>query len=308
MKMFPYSGTGGCGKWMTEWIEQATNGRLKIELAPPGGIVPVADMFDATKKGVLDWAGLYYGGFYTAIIPETDIEIGLPMAWQNLFEYTDGLFNWGIWEELNKVYNTHNIWVMVYPSNDLYHLGSVDPIRTPEDIAGKKARALGVYGKYIDALGGSPVVLPWGELYMALKLGTIDAYLASPTALEDVKLKEVCHYYIVEPNLNAIGCNNLMNLESFNALPDDIRELIERDWYHAQEYYVLDYNIQRMYSFANIVKEYDFELVKWSAADIKRVHTDVCLPLWDEIAAKSPNCKRLVDIVKEQNRALGKID
>ena len=306
--MFPYSGTGGFGAVFAEWIEQATDGRLVLDLAPPGTIVPVSDMMTATSKGALDFAGLYYGGFYTAIIPETDVEIGLPMAWQNAFELTDALFNWGIWEEFLDIYAEHNLWVMIYPSNDLYNIGSIDPIYTPEDVAGKKVRALGIYGKYIEALGGSPMVVPWMELYMALKLGTIDAYLASPTALEDVKLKEVCRYYIIEPNLNAIGCNALINLDSLNALPDDIRETIERDWYQVEELYMHDYTLQRMYSFAKIEQEYDFELVKWSPEDIKRVHKEVCLPLWDEVAAKSPRCKKLVDIVKEQNRALGKID
>jgi hypothetical protein len=57
-----------------------------LDQVPTGTIVPVADELTVVEKGVLDMAVHYYGGCCTALIPETGIEIGLPMAWATALE------------------------------------------------------------------------------------------------------------------------------------------------------------------------------------------------------------------------------
>ena len=48
------------------------------------------------------------------------------------------------------------------------------PIRSAADVEGKKIHASGMRAKWMSALGASVVTLPGSELYMAMKLGTID--------------------------------------------------------------------------------------------------------------------------------------
>lgn len=304
----PYGGTGGYGKFFVDWVKEATNGRLVIDLKPPGAVVSVGEMFKAVSKGTLDFAGLYYAGFYTGIMPEANVEIGPPFAWQSPEEHYDAFYNRGLYEEFKKLYAEHNIYPIIFNTNDIYHFGTTFPIDSPDAIKGKKMRALGIYGDYVEALGGSATTIPWAELYMSLKRGVIDGYLGGPAGLKDVKLMEVLDYYVVKPNTNVIGCNFLINLDSLNALPKDIKDMIKRDSARVILRYAQDYKMYYRYALAEATEEYGLKQVRWSKEDSARVRKMAIEKLWPKIAAKSPKCAELMEIVKEQMRELGKIE
>ena len=283
-----------------------TDGRLIIEIAPPGAIVPVGEMLTAVERGTLDFAGLMYAGYYTGIIPEADVEIGLPYAWEVPEEMSDALYNWGLEDEFVAIYAEHNIWPHIFPDGALYHFGTNFPIASPDAVKGKKLRALGIYGKYVQALGGSPVSIPKGEVYMAMKLGTIDGYLMGPSGLEEVKLKEVTDYYVVDPNTNTIGANFLFNLDSLNALPADIRELIQSNAKYVTSYFTNQFYTLSRWILYSVERQGYTKAVSWSEADKAKVR-ELSIALWDDVAAKSPRCARLVEIVRAQAKDMNKI-
>lgn len=298
--------TGGSAAFFVEWVKNMTDGRLIIDLAPPASIVPVADMMTAVENGTLDFAGLAYGGFHTGIIPEANIEIGLPFAWENPEEAWDGYYHWGVYDLLKEVYAKHNIWPLPFGMGDLYHFGTTFDPSSIDSIKGKKIRALGIYGNYVQALGGSPSTLPWGELYMSAKLGTIDGYIGGPSGLEDVKLKEVLKYYVIDPNPNTIGGSFYFSQKALDALPADIKKLLVvnarfvlQGW--AQTYYIMEHRIVQQTALQGYTKP-----VKWSAEDTAKAR-QIGFGLWDEVAAKSATSKKLVDLVKAQMKDLGKM-
>ena len=299
-------GSGGFGVYYAEWIERATSGRLVIDLAPAGAIVPVVDTFAAIERGALDFTGLYYAGYHTGVMPEANVEIGLPFAWENRTEAWDGFYNWGIADILREAYAEHNTWAAFWGQGALYHFTTTFPVPGPEAIKGKKIRALGIYGKYVEKLGGSAVVIPFGELYMGAKLGTIDGAICGSGALEDAALKEVFVNYVVEPNPNTIGADFLFNMDSLNALPDDIRDIIVTDTAFIMQGYLMNYSFNEYYTLIKTTREGYTQPVKWSEEDIAKVRK-IGFALWDEVAAESPRCKKLVDIVKEQMKDLGKM-
>ncbi len=307
-KRFPggYSGSGDVANLFVDWVKKITKGQLIIEMAPPDGIVPVANMLTAVEKGTLDFAGLMYGGYYTGIIPEADIEIGLPFAWETSEEISDALYNWGLYDEFVKIYAEHNIWPAIFANSCLYQVGSTTLISKPEDLKGKKIRALGIYGNFVNSFGGSAVNIPKGELYMALKLGTIDGYILGPSGLEENKLKEVTKYYVVSPNMNTIGGNFLFNQKSLDALPPDIKELIQINTKYVVRYWADQFYMASLWTVYNSAKEGYVTVVNWPA-DAAAKAREVGVGLWDSVAAKSARCAKLVDIVKAQARDLRKI-
>jgi len=63
--------------------EKGSNGQLKISVFADPEIVPLEQLFDATKKGTLDMlhaAGAFWGG----IIPVGEIEFGIPYGFRIL--------------------------------------------------------------------------------------------------------------------------------------------------------------------------------------------------------------------------------
>ncbi len=70
------------------------------------------------------------------------------------------------------------------------------PIHTPADMKGKKFRVMRdpVAMDLVEALGGSPTPIPWGELYTALKQGVVDGAENNPPSIVSSRHSEVCKY------------------------------------------------------------------------------------------------------------------
>ena len=300
--------SGGAGPYFAEWIKKVTGGRLIIDVAPAGSIVPVPEMFAATSKKVLDFAGQYFGGYYAGLMPETDIETGLTFAWETMEHAWDGYYNYGLLEEIKKVYAERNIyWIPAFP-NQIQQIGSSFPINSLADIKGKKIRATGIVAEYVRALGASPVSVPPSEIYMALKMGTIDAVVFGLVALEDMKLKEVWKYCIINPNCNTIVANWLINMDAFKALPDDIKEIIDKQAATAMLADSIRQRLSLDYALANAVKNHGLKLVTLPEKESDWIKKQVMTTVWDKVAARSARNARLVELVRKQMRALGKLD
>lgn len=301
---FPSIGGGAVPYWWLEWIKANYGDRLQIDLAPPSAIVPTLEVSKAVSEGTLDICN-HYGSYHAGRIPEGDIECGLVMAWQSGDEVVDAYFNLGLLEAVQEVYRQYNLYYIPTPLGMLYNTATTFDPSTPEAYVGKKVRAVGAYADYIQAIGGSPLQIPGEETYMALKLGTIDGSLEGIVTLEATKLKEVVGYYVVYPNLNAGATSMLINLDSWNALPADIREGIEANirWavtYGMTQFEIIDQAILRAAAAVGV------EAVRWSEADVLKV-VQLALPIWDKVAAKSASCARLVEMIKDEQRVWGRM-
>lgn len=300
--------SGGAAPFFAKWVKKATGGRLIIDVAPANSIVRVPELFTATSKGILDFGGQYFGGYHGGMMPETDIETGLTFAWETLAHAWDAYFNRGLLQEIRKVYAEHNIfWIPAFP-NQIQQVGSSFPIKSLADLKGKKIRATGIVGEYVKLLGAMPVSIPAPEIYMALKLGTVDAAVFGLVALEDMKLKEVWKYYITSPNCNTLVCSWLINMKSFKALPADIREILDKDAAYAMLADSMRERILLDYAAANAVKNHGLTLVTLPDKEANWIKKEVMTKVWNKVAAKSPRNARLVEIVRKQMRQLGRLD
>src|SRR4030043_342544 len=290
----------------TEWIKRSTGGRLVIDWAEPGAIFPPFEGDTAIGRGVVQIA-VSYGAYYTGRIPETDIETGLAFAWPTVAAEYDCLHNYGLYAELKKVYAERNInWYPMH-TEAIVSIGTMFPAPTSEAIKGKKIRAVGFWGDYIAMLGGSPVPLPWGEIYMGLKLGTIDGWVAGSGTLEELKLKEVAKGIVYSPRISNAPVNILINMKAFKALPKDIQDLLENNLRYIT--YALSHKWQQQCTWviADAKEKYGVIPYSWSAEDVNKVTQRAVDTLYPKVAAKSARCAKLVDIVKKQMRDYSRI-
>jgi TRAP-type C4-dicarboxylate transport system substrate-binding protein len=103
-----------------------------------------------------------------------------------------------------------------------------------EDLKGMKIRSTGLSAKVVSALGGTPVAMPMGETYDALRRGVVDGSMAPFEALEGWKWGEVVRYTTKSYGAAySTGFFVAMNKEKWNALPADIKKVIQkvnREW------------------------------------------------------------------------------
>ena len=74
------------------------------------------------------------------------------------------------------------------------------PIKTPADMKGKKFRVMRdpVAMDLVEALGGSPTPIPWGELYTALKQGVVDGAENNPPSIVSSRHSEICKHLTLD--------------------------------------------------------------------------------------------------------------
>ena len=299
------TGPAAFGPVWVKWIKEATGGRLIVDLGTPGSIVAPGQQFDAVKKGVLDVVVPGMAAMYAGKMPEGYVEMGLPFACQTVEEGWDWLYNFGMHDEFVKVYDKHNIYPVIFSGGTLAQIGANFPLDTPGSIKGKKIRASGNFGEYVKMLGGSPVSLPWTEVYMAMKLGTIDAYQGAIGALAAEHLEEVSSHFLVYPNLTTFMNNILINKDSLSKLPDDIREIIVRDSKYVMNARAASYWMEQQWQVANLK---GLTMVRWSEDDTKRVIKETIEKVWPWVANINPECARLVDMTRRWAKAYGKLD
>ena len=300
-------GVYGPTQFMLDWITKATHGRLKIDFEPVGSINPPGETFDMVRRGVYPIA-TSTGPFYTGKLPETDIEVGLLFAFRDMFDLWDCFFNYGLYEELKRVYADNKLyWIPVHAASTV-NIGATFPLDKPERIKGKKIRALGQFGDYIAALGATPVNIPLAEVYMGLKLGTIDGFVSGVQFLHSMKWNEVTKHFVLSPSCSLWSNNILINLDAFKALPKEIQEIIDQYAPYVGFAAAHDWRQQDQWVIQNAEKQFGVKFYAWSEEDTKRVTKMVIDQVWPKIAAKSPRNARMIEMIKRQMRDHGRIE
>lgn len=173
-------------------VEAATKGEVIIEVFHSSQLGDTTEMLDQARAGanvgtVTDVARL------SSFVPSLAI-MSAPFLFDTYeqadkFALSKDYLGWG--DELKAKAG------LVMLASNWYqgarHALTQQPARKPADLKGVKMRTIGapVWIETIRAMGAEPTPIPWGEVYSALQLGTIDAAEAQPTAIWGAKLYEV---------------------------------------------------------------------------------------------------------------------
>jgi C4-dicarboxylate-binding protein DctP len=112
--------------------------------------------------------------------------------------------------------------------NGMKQFSGPRPLIEPDDARGLKFRVMesDILQAEIEAIGGSPQKMAFGEVYQALQTGTVDAQENTWSNIYSSKFYEV-QPYITESNHGYIGYYVAVNAPFWQALPDDLRAGLE---------------------------------------------------------------------------------
>jgi tripartite ATP-independent transporter DctP family solute receptor len=101
------------------------------------------------------------------------------------------------------------------------------PVRGPADLRGLKIRTMSdpVAMDMVQAMGGSPTPIAWGELYTALRQGTVDGAENNPPSLLSSRHFEICKHYILDHH-SRIPDVLVMSSAVWNELNDEEKRWI----------------------------------------------------------------------------------
>lgn len=177
-----------------EVVEENTDGRITVQVQGSEQLGSDAEMLQAVRQGTLHLTANSQGPL-SAIVPEVAL-IGLPFLFDtpdDAYEVLDG----EVGGQLAAAAEEEGLKVLAWWDNGVRHItNNVRPINSPEDVAGLKIRTPEdpMTVDIFDALDANPTPLAFGELYLALRQGTVDGQENPLVNISSAKLYEVQDY------------------------------------------------------------------------------------------------------------------
>lgn len=142
--------------------------------------------------------------------------------------------------------------------------------------------------------------MPLSDVYMGMKLGTIDSWIAGTTFLHSYNWNEVTTGFVYKPLIGRALSNYLINMDSYNALPDDLKLMLDSSAHLVTYTASTTFLNQNQYCLDNASAQYGMELYAWPEKDIKELTQTVVEGMYPELAAKSPGCAEIIALIKQQ--------
>lgn len=280
-------------------VKERTNGGLDIKVYSPDALFKTSEAPEALKKGAVEMV-LSNGSYHTSILPEAVLESGLPFGAKTSQEVHKLLYGTEYFKILRQAYaEKHNAYLLGLTSVSSYNYLTKFPVKTLDDLKGKKIRAAGLFGQVAQAHGAVPVNLTPSEQYMALQRGTIEGTIYPPYTGITYKLFEVTKYQIWPPIYPVMTINFLVNMDAWKSLPKEYQDILQEEVDKMVKY---TFEVSGP-AFERIAqeegkKQFGAETIWLSDAEYAKFRQAV-IPIWDEWAKKSEYCAQLVKIAKE---------
>jgi TRAP-type mannitol/chloroaromatic compound transport system substrate-binding protein len=288
---FPILGVGA--EKFAEWVEEMSEGRLKIQVYGGGELVPPLEGFDAVSQGAAEMChGAAY--YWAGKAPATQFFAGLPFGMnaqqQNAWLYSGG--GLALWEELYEPFNL----IPMPAGNTGVQMGGWfnREINSINDFKGLKMRIPGLGGKVISKAGGSAVLSAGGEIYTNLERGVIDATeWIGPFHDKLMGFHKAAKYYYY-PGWHEPGglLELIINKSAFQSLPPDLQGIVRAAAARSNLWILSEFESQNHAALKELVEEHGVQLRRFPDEVISTLkgYTDEVIA---ELAANDPMSKKV---------------
>ena len=203
-----------------ELVAEESGGKLSVAFTGPDA-VPTFEQFEPVQSGVFDM--LFTHPAYHA--GTTPVGLAIDAIGADPAKRRDG----GIIEFIDSHYRQKGMKLVAAPATGSkgFRYFLKQPVAGEPGLDGRKIRGTVSYHPMIEALGGTGVVIPGGEVYSALQTGVVDGAAWGLTGAKDFKWYEVADY-MADPVFGQVGVMIFMNLDAWEALSDEDKAAIER--------------------------------------------------------------------------------
>jgi TRAP-type transport system periplasmic protein len=195
-------------------VKEVSDGKLTITINGPEAVPPF-EQLQPVSAGVFDI--LYTHGAYHVG------SRGLALAADSIDMNLDKRREAGIWRFIDEYYQkTHGLKLLALTTQGTngYHCYLRRPLSPENDWKGRKIRGVVSYHGVIRALGGEPVVLPMGEVYVGLERGVMDGSCGPAAGMLALRHYEVAKYRL-EPTFGGVNVLFAINGNRWRGLSEE---------------------------------------------------------------------------------------
>ena len=184
--------------FMAERVDEKSDGKMRVEVFPNEQLGTEKECIEALQLGYLAMTKTSSAPMEN-FVPQMKI-FGVPYLFRDSEHFWKALSG-PIGKELLLAGQSKRLRGLCYYDAGARSFYTKDrEIQTPADLAGLKIRVQisAMSMKLVEAMGGSPTPISWGELYTALDQGIVDGAENNSPSFRQSRHYEVCKYYILD--------------------------------------------------------------------------------------------------------------
>lgn len=209
-------------------VAKRSGDKVQIQIFWAGAAGAPAELLDLLSAGSIDMAA-FTPSYYPAKVPLLSalsaLPLGMPTVPSIQVIYPTLMKEMPALQEEAKANNLHLQWEHVFNE---YHLLCTSPIKTLEDLKGKKIRSQGEFFPLaLSALGATPVTVLPGQFYEAMQRKVIDCMLLPWDLIATNRLYEIAKYGSNISFGTIVSHIDAYNLNKWNSLTPEVRKLLD---------------------------------------------------------------------------------
>jgi C4-dicarboxylate-binding protein DctP len=221
----PATPKGQMAQRFKELAEQRFPGRVRVEVYPSAQLMEDTESIEALAFGEVQMIAVSLS-LFDRLTPKFQV-FDLPFLFPDLAA-VERFQSSATGRELKTTLTEHGIVGLQFWHNGMKQFTGPRPLIEPSDARGLKFRVMesDILQAEIEAIGGSPQKMAFGEVFQALQTGTVDAQENTWSNIYSSKFYEV-QSNITESNHGYIGYFVAVNGPFWQSLPADVRTGLE---------------------------------------------------------------------------------
>ena len=288
---------------LKNFIENASNGRLGVQVYPNGQLAAtVDDGYRGLRDGTIDIfqvtgdAARYWPPISVFDIPYMLADDRIAEAVLTDLDFIEKLRN----GQLAK--NPKIRLMMITNSGGWRNFATVKKqIKTPKDVKGVKLRTVAskVQQELVKLLGGVPTSIAWPEVYTSLSTGVVDGTKNGVVDIMTVKFDDVLKYITLDGHAYMAGFW-MFSQDKYAMLPDDLK-MVLNDGFSAMQQYLFSFPKYQSIAAFRRFRSRGIEIYKPTPSEIKEFQ-DKTMPIQDwfvnDYSKDHPEVKEYLDLYK----------
>jgi TRAP-type C4-dicarboxylate transport system substrate-binding protein len=205
-----------------EWANRVNHmfpGELKIEYLGGPEVIPSVEQVEALRKGIID-INFNVGSYYAPQGAEfNSFQLTKLSPWE---ERKSGFYDFMV-----KAHKKIGAMYLGRWLHGAFYMYLKAPIKTSEELKGKKIRTGPLYVFFLNKLGAAPVSIKPSDVYTSLERGLVEGFCWPILGARDQGWTEVTKYVIDHPFYEGDG-TILINQKKWAALSEPVRNKILR--------------------------------------------------------------------------------
>jgi TRAP-type C4-dicarboxylate transport system substrate-binding protein len=216
-------------QWFGSEVTKRTNGRVTFKYAWSGSMTKGGQELDSVKSGLSGIVNVPVA-LYADKLPFTNFSNGIPFSMEGAekkYPIFRKLFD--EFPQFNAEWAAQGARPLAIVSVPDVDLQSTVPIRSVEDLKGKKIALIGRYApKWLAATGAVPISTIMPDRTAQLQTGMLQGSIISMSLAANFGYEEYAKYYIQIDLGTWIGSLLVMNNDLYKSLPKDIQTVFDQ--------------------------------------------------------------------------------